>query len=691
MISRKPTIAFLAAGVDEQYQITVREGILEGIRQAGGRLVSIPGIPAFTGDTGKFRNFFAREIITPEIFDGIIILSTTFISYVSKDELLDLCRSFGSIPLVSLGLELPGVPSVSIDNGGGMEELMDHLFGFHAFRNPVFIGGPQDHPEAIERERVFIQALESYGIVPSIENIIHTAFSAGSGETAMKELLSRGSRFDCVVCANDAIALEAEAVLDEANLGTPVKAAITGFDDITLGRRQPFSLTTVHQPLRGMGFQGAAMMDGLLRGEVPQNRVLPTRLVVRETCGCRAAPVGPASPSGAASEYPETVRRQKDIKQARLLRMIGIRLLGAMDREEIRQILDTELRNLEAGYVGMIMIPEEERTRSDKRALLFAQFDPSLIYPDPSPVPFSLTGVFPPDFPDTAIGSCLVCPMNFGRENVGYLIFEEKPGILAIYYTLSLQLGNALKVWELEQKRQDYTKNLEAMIDERTRDLRAEVERRREAEQEVLTISDREQRRIGQDLHDDICQRLAGISILATAMDRGRTGRKDGASATRLSELMTDVIRRTKALSRGLFPVILDHQGLPAALEELAGIIDSHSGPACRFVFRGEGPMRADSPETLLHLYRIAQEASSNAVRHSRGGEIVIALADTGDRVILSIRDDGKGFGGGAPAGLGLSTMRYRAGFLGAELTIDSTENGTTVSCVLDRKEKEAP
>jgi signal transduction histidine kinase/DNA-binding LacI/PurR family transcriptional regulator len=699
MTNRKPTFGFLAVGVDEPYQITIREGILQGIHQTGGRLISLPGIPAFSEESGNPRNPFTMEIVSPGVFDGLIVLSSTFSGYLTQEELLRFCHGFSPIPLISLGIKLPGFPSLRIDNREGMKELMEHLFFHHGYKKPVFIGGPTDHPEAMERESVFREVLKARGITPDERLINHSSFFAGSGEMAMKDILSRGLSFDCVVCANDSMAIEVEAVLDEAYLTVPVRCALTGFDNIATGARKPFSLTTVHQPLREMGYLAATMINDLKEGKKIEDTVLRSSLVLRESCGCTG---NGREEITVQSEYPETVRQQKEAKRARLLRMIGVRLLGAPDSNEIQSILSSGLWDLEAGNVMIALIPQEFRGKPGKQAVPFYFYNPVGYDPDLPNESYPMNRLFPPGYPDRGLESCLVCPLNFGEENLGYMIFEEKPGILEIYYILSLQLSNSIKVWELELKRKNYTQDLEREIGERTAELREEVERRWQAEQEaraalsdrirleqeILAIADREQHRIGQDLHDDICQRLAGVSILAGALERQTTGAPAGETAKKISGQLRDVIQRTKSLSRGLFPVILEQQGLPGALEELAGILDGQPGPACRFEYIRHGEAPPCPGETRLHLYRIAQEASHNAFRHSGGSLVTITLKEEPERQILSVADNGRGFKADPESGgLGQSTMRYRAGMIRARLELKSTEAGTEVTCILNTKE----
>jgi signal transduction histidine kinase len=200
-----------------------------------------------------------------------------------------------------------------------------------------------------------------------------------------------------------------------------------------------------------------------------------------------------------------------------------------------------------------------------------------------------------------------------------------------------------------------------------------------------LEGSDREQRRIGRDLHDTLLQSLVAASMsLRGVAKRLEVVRPDEAAI--LLEL-ADVLRRelesARTLSRSLHPVTLVEQGLAAALEQLASATSARI--PCRFVSSGLGGSDA---ATSVHLYRIAQEAIANAVQHGRASRIEISLRSTRDALTLEVSDDGMGFSSELPVnGMGLTVMKYRAEAMGAELAIGSSPGkGTVVRCTRRRK-----
>jgi PAS domain S-box-containing protein len=208
---------------------------------------------------------------------------------------------------------------------------------------------------------------------------------------------------------------------------------------------------------------------------------------------------------------------------------------------------------------------------------------------------------------------------------------------------------------------------------------------RRQLEREVLEVSNREQQRIGNDLHDGLGQELTGIALLLRGLEN-RAERESPALSPDIEEvalLVNDAIFTTRALARGLSPVTFDRGGIALALEALAQRLSAmfHIDVRCEADHTLERGLQSAN---ALHLYRIAQEAVTNAAQHGDSRNVRIRLCIDGERGLLRIEDDGSGFN---PAtleskGLGLRIMRYRAQMMAGSLRIESTRaRGTTVSC----------
>ena len=224
----------------------------------------------------------------------------------------------------------------------------------------------------------------------------------------------------------------------------------------------------------------------------------------------------------------------------------------------------------------------------------------------------------------------------------------------------------------LRMQKEHYRSRLEAL------------ERGRELEQEIIRVSEREQRRIGQDLHDGVCQNLAAIDC-ATGLLRKKLETKapeEVKAAGEIQDMLQKTLLEARSLARGIFPVQIEKEGLAVALEELAATANRLHGQHVSFEIDGEIDIK-DS-ETAMHLYRIAQEALSNALRHARASAIRISLRQDAQRCTLAIKDDGSGIRAPHPKGMGLRTIHYRTHLIGGEVVIsDNPPAGTLVQCFI--------
>jgi signal transduction histidine kinase len=211
-----------------------------------------------------------------------------------------------------------------------------------------------------------------------------------------------------------------------------------------------------------------------------------------------------------------------------------------------------------------------------------------------------------------------------------------------------------------------------------------DVTRRKRLEREILEISNREQRRIGQDLHDSLCQHLAGIGFMGKVMEKKVSSRipLEVADVREVVDLIDQAITLTKGYARGLNPVELEAEGLMVALTKLAENVRRLFGVTCTFAC--EPPIFIHDNEMATHLYRIVQEAINNAIKHGKARTITITLEKKGPTGLLTVSDNGSGVRKGMTSGkgMGLSIMRYRASMFGATLDMRSRENaGTDVVC----------
>jgi len=202
----------------------------------------------------------------------------------------------------------------------------------------------------------------------------------------------------------------------------------------------------------------------------------------------------------------------------------------------------------------------------------------------------------------------------------------------------------------------------------------------------LIDATERESRRLGRALHDELCQHLLGAAFSAKALAGELPADSPAAeSAEEVARLLSSGVRQARDLVRALNPVELDASALMSALRDLSRT--PREGTTCQFAC--DPPVLLRDPEAALQTFRIAQEAVSNALHHSGAKRIVVRLSQDGGTVRLSISDDGAGFDRAADnaAGIGLKLMEYRARALGGELRIDTpSEGGTCVTLAFPKR-----
>jgi signal transduction histidine kinase len=206
-----------------------------------------------------------------------------------------------------------------------------------------------------------------------------------------------------------------------------------------------------------------------------------------------------------------------------------------------------------------------------------------------------------------------------------------------------------------------------------------DVTERQQLQERLLDIGEMERRKIGQDIHDDLCPHLIGTEVMAKILLR-KLEEEDSKTlqlAEKIRTLIKEAIRKSRGMARGLCPVFLVDRGLEAAIEELAATTEDVYNLACSF--EGKGHLLFENSTDITHIFMIIQEAVSNAVRHAEGGSIIIRQEMVNDGVRIVVEDDGIGLSPQQDAtGMGLKIMRYRAERIGAELMVQPGDHAGT-------------
>jgi PAS domain S-box-containing protein len=295
----------------------------------------------------------------------------------------------------------------------------------------------------------------------------------------------------------------------------------------------------------------------------------------------------------------------------------------------------------------------------------------------PKETAYGLTG-------ETVIGRRVIelLPIQIGQQAMHYVEKALRTGLTPTFACPHLVSG----------KTRDFEAKITASGPSEVVVVVRDVTARKLAEQEVLEISNREQIRIGQDLHDGLGQHLTGITFLTKALEKklAALSLPETEDAAEIGRLVLQALSQTRNLARGLFPVELESSELAAALRELATTVEKLFSITC--LVESDEHLVIRNRTILNHLFRLAQEAINNSVKHGKAKRVVIGLKGTADLAVLTIRDNGSGFRreSANTKGLGLKIMSYRAQKIGAIFEIQAGENGgTVVTCSLPNPLKE--
>jgi PAS domain S-box-containing protein len=217
-----------------------------------------------------------------------------------------------------------------------------------------------------------------------------------------------------------------------------------------------------------------------------------------------------------------------------------------------------------------------------------------------------------------------------------------------------------------------------------------DITEQKRLEKQIEEISEQEKRRIGQDLHDGLGQYLTGIAFMSRLLQRKLAEKElpEAVDAEKIATLVNKTVFQARDLARGLCPVELENNGLCAALQDLSATTEKLFNISC--TVESDSDVRISDNNAALHLYRIAQEAINNAIKHGKAQRVVVHLKASNGIMSLTITDDGIGISKSENKsnGIGLRVMNYRAGMIGAALNIESQRTGgTVVTCHLPNAE----
>ncbi|HEY3666287.1 MAG TPA: substrate-binding domain-containing protein [Polyangiaceae bacterium] len=288
----KRRVAFLMDAAEDDYQVGILRGISRAAEPTNVQLVCVAG--GVVGDPSvdhRSQRNFLFDLLDPRQFEGVIALSGALGNQLGVAGFASFLQRFHGRPIVNLGIEVPGMHSISVDGATGMKDLVLHLIRVHNHRRIAFIRGPATSQEAEERYAAYRAALDESGIAFDPRLVLQGSWMRESGSLAVRELFDdRAMRVEAVsaiVAANDYMALGALDSLAERGVSVPSEVAVTGFDDLDITSIAVPPLTTVRQPTEVLGRDGLRRLVSLMNGgEEPLMSELVAQVVERRSCGC---------------------------------------------------------------------------------------------------------------------------------------------------------------------------------------------------------------------------------------------------------------------------------------------------------------------------------------------------------------------------------------------------------------------
>ena len=399
------------------------------------------------------------DMLVPEDYDGVIVFSNAL---NAPEKAIELCKRIKErgVPIVSIGMEIEGIPSVCVSNAAGMRELVDHLIEVHGVKNAYFIGGTPDHGDSIERLEVTKEAFAAHGLELPEENIGYGKWANVYTEKIIDELIDSGKGLpDAFICANDVMAMAACTKLEERGFLAPEDIIVTGFDAIEEAKRFYPAMSSVERNYKEVGLKACNMLFKQINGEtVVPNEKVDSSFSCGESCGCR----GEKDYAAERLNYcRQSFRRVYDARQLEQNeRIIRQRMTDLPSYDVLKEELREHYKNnhqfegddfyicINKDYFTDVLTDEKEVLSKERNGKIDdivsirngeivsgLNVDSHMIVPG-----YSKT--------DSEQHTYFLLPLHDMESNCGYIIFKDFPGIILanILYPYMEQLQQSIKL-----------------------------------------------------------------------------------------------------------------------------------------------------------------------------------------------------------------------------------------------------
>ncbi len=286
-MDRRKTIGILTDWIDDQYQLDLLHGVADLAKERDINLLCFEGGSINANNEFEVQRNKVYDLVSPLNVNGLIILSALIGNFTDHNAIIQFCKRYHPIPSVILGMEVHGIPSLSVANIG-ISDLLLHLIQVHQYQKYAFIKGPESNVDVIQRYDYFVKTLTENQIQVDQQLVVQGRFTFASGKEAIRILLDeRKGTFEVVVACNDDMAAGALEELKARGIRVPEEVAVVGFDNLDLCKLSIPPLTTVGHSIYELGRRSAeVLLDVMANKTVDLYQTTPTKLVIRQSCGC---------------------------------------------------------------------------------------------------------------------------------------------------------------------------------------------------------------------------------------------------------------------------------------------------------------------------------------------------------------------------------------------------------------------
>ncbi|MBN1409637.1 MAG: EAL domain-containing protein [Spirochaetales bacterium] len=304
----RPVIGLLADHLIDEYSLNIFLSINETVKKENIDLFCFLGSAIDSPyEYNKQKNVIYDQV-HPRLLDGLIVISSAIGNFVDKWRMQEFLKQYSAIPRVSVGMTIPGIPSVVVDNSMGIYDLVEHFIKIHKSTKIAFIRGPEGNPEAEMRFTAYKHALEENGIKYDPALVAQGNFIESGKDTLALLLDERKVMPDAIIGANDHMAVDIVRALHGRGIAVPDDIKVAGFDGAEESRYLTPPLSTVQQPYEKMGKTAVEFLVRQIKGEaIPQYAVLPARMIIRRSCGCREGILKPSRHKSGMDKSPDSI------------------------------------------------------------------------------------------------------------------------------------------------------------------------------------------------------------------------------------------------------------------------------------------------------------------------------------------------------------------------------------------------